>query len=89
MFGHKNGSRQRDISNFDIFVTPLVEQLDATNLGRDFFRQDGEVTGGAFDFDLTVVGHLVGSKVLCVVVDSFVLQSRNNLTILSLWASKC
>ena len=49
-------SRQRDISDLDILVAPLVEQLDAANLGCNLLGQDG-VALGLLDFDLSGVRH--------------------------------
>jgi hypothetical protein len=49
-------SRQRDISNLDILVGPLVEQLDAANLRGDILGQDG-VALGLLDFDFSGVRH--------------------------------
>jgi hypothetical protein len=45
-------SRQRDISDLDILVGPLVEQLDAANLRGDILGQDG-VALGLLDFDFS------------------------------------
>ena len=50
-------SRQRDISNLDILVGPLVEQLDAANLLGDILGQDG-VALGLLDFDFSGVRHV-------------------------------
>jgi hypothetical protein len=49
-------SRQRDISDLDILVGPLVEQLDAANLRGDILGQDG-VALGLLDFDFSGVRH--------------------------------
>ena len=50
-------SRQRDISDLDILVGPLVEQLDAANLLGDILGQDG-VALGLLDFDFSGVRHV-------------------------------
>lgn len=50
-------SRQRDVSDLDILVGPLVEQLDAANLLGDVLGQDG-VALGLLDFDFSGVRHV-------------------------------
>lgn len=52
--------RQGNISDFDILVAPLVEQLYGANLGGNVLGEDGRGSGGNFDFDLAVVRHIGG-----------------------------
>src|SRR4051812_18084872 len=47
-------SRQGDITDLDIIVAPLVEQLNAALLGQNLLGKDWE--GG--DLDVPVVGHV-------------------------------
>lgn len=49
--------RQRNVSDLDIFVAPLVEQLDAANFRLDILGQDRVEPRGVFDLDFAVVGH--------------------------------
>lgn len=49
--------RQGDVTDLDILVGPLVEQLDAANLGDDVLGQDLVARGGGIDLDLSVVRH--------------------------------
>lgn len=49
--------RQGDITDLDILVGPLVEQLDAANLGDDVLGQDLVTRRGGIDLDLSVVRH--------------------------------
>lgn len=49
--------RQRDVSDLDILVAPLVEQLDRADLCCHLLGQD-LVAGDSFDFDISV-GHAV------------------------------
>jgi len=49
---------QGDISDLDILITPLIEQLDAANLGRDFLGENLVTAAGALNLDLTVVRHV-------------------------------
>lgn len=49
-------SRQRDISDLDILITPLVEKLDASNLFSDLLGQDLVARDG-LDFDFSSVRH--------------------------------
>ena len=61
LFLHRRRAlRQGDITDLDILVGPLVEQLDAANLGRDVLGQD-LVAGDGLDLDLSVVRHVGGS----------------------------
>lgn len=48
--------RQGDVADLDVLVGPLVEQLDAANLGDDVLGQDLVARDG-LDFDLSVVRH--------------------------------
>ena len=47
---------QGDVPDLDILVAPLVEQLDAANLGGHVLGQDGVALRG-LDLDFTGVGH--------------------------------
>lgn len=49
--------RQGDITDLDILVGPLVEQLDAANLGDDVLGQDLVTRRGGIDLDLSVIRH--------------------------------
>ena len=51
-------SRQRDVSDFDIFVGPLVEQLDAAYFGDDLLWENWVASLRALNFDLAVVRHV-------------------------------
>lgn len=48
--------RQGDVADLDIFVTPLVEELDGTNLISDLLGQNGVARNG-LDFDFSAVRH--------------------------------
>jgi hypothetical protein len=48
--------RQRDIADLDILVAPLVEELDAANLGDNFLWQNLVARDG-LDFNISVVRH--------------------------------
>ena len=52
----KDSLRQGNIADLDIFVGPLVEQLDAANLRGDLLGKN-LVSGDGFDFDFLVVRH--------------------------------
>lgn len=54
---HRSNVRQRHVPNLNVLVCPLVEELDASNLGSDLpgHRQD---TAGELDLDFPVVGHI-------------------------------
>lgn len=56
-------SRQADISDFDILVRPLIEELDGADLLRHFLGQD-LVPAGILDLDFAVVRHGYGGR-LC------------------------
>lgn len=49
--------RQGDITDLDILIGPLVEQLDAANLGDDILGQDLVARRGGIDLNLSVVRH--------------------------------
>jgi len=49
--------RQRDISDLDILVAPLVEQLHSAHLRLHLLGQNLPGSGGVFDLDFPVVGH--------------------------------
>ena len=53
----KLDARQRDIPNFNILITPLVEQLDRANLIGDFLGENAERAVGDVDLDFAVVRH--------------------------------
>jgi len=46
--------RQRDIPDLDILVCPLVEELDAANLGGDILGED--LVAGRLDLNLDIAG---------------------------------
>lgn len=50
--------RQRDILDLNILVAPLVEKLDASDLGGDLLGKDGESRLG--DLDFTALRHVDG-----------------------------
>lgn len=54
----KVSSRQGDVANLDVFVGPLIEQLDGSDLCCDILGQDWVSLVGALDLDLlSVVRH--------------------------------
>jgi len=57
-------SRQADVSDFDILVGPLVEELDGADLLRDFLGKN-LVPAGVLDLDFAVVGHGCGGRRQC------------------------
>lgn len=61
-------SRQGDVSDFDIFIRPFVEELDAANLLRYFFGQD-HIPARIVDLDFGGVRHAGQTQsVLCGIV---------------------
>jgi len=60
MVQERSNIRQGDISNFNILITPFVEQLDAANLVRDIFGQD--LVGEVLDLNFAVLRHVCGSR---------------------------
>ena len=58
-FASEEPLRQGDITDLDVLVGPLVEQLDAANLGHDVLGQS-LVAGDGLDLDLSVVRHVGG-----------------------------
>lgn len=57
-------SRQADVSDFDILVGPLVEELDGADFLGDFLGED-LVPAGVLDLDFAVVGHGCGDRYRC------------------------
>jgi hypothetical protein len=57
VYGGDGNPRQRDIPNLDILVTPLVEQLDRSDLIGDFLGENAVGAIGRFDLDFAVVRH--------------------------------
>lgn len=53
--------RQRDVADLDVLVGPLVEQLDAANLGNDVLGQDLVARDG-LDLDLSALGRHIGQQ---------------------------
>lgn len=49
--------RQGDITDLNILIGPLVEKLDAANLGDDILGQDLVARRGGIDLNLSVVRH--------------------------------
>ena len=54
-----SSSRQGDVSDFNVFVAPLVEEFDAADLRGDILGEDGVVASWTFNLDLAVVRHLL------------------------------
>jgi hypothetical protein len=52
--------RQRDVSNLNIVVCPLVEELDASNLGSDILGEDLVSVLGNLNFDVAGFRHDCG-----------------------------
>ena len=50
--------REGDVSDFNIFVAPFVEEFDAALLGSNVLGKNGVARDWAVDFGLAVVGHL-------------------------------
>ncbi len=60
----ERSSRQADVTDFDVLVRPLVEELD----GADFlghFLGEHLVPAGVLDLDFAVVGHGCGGRWQC------------------------
>ena len=49
--------RQGNVSNLNIFVAPLVEELDAADFVGNFFWKDRIGGTGVFDLNLSVIRH--------------------------------
>jgi len=62
--GSRENLRQADVSDFDILVGPLVEELDGADLLCDFLGED-LVPAGVLDLDFAVVGHGCGGRSQC------------------------
>lgn len=52
--------RQGDVADLDVLVGPLVEQLDAANLGNNVLGQD--LVRGGLNLDLSALGRHIGQQ---------------------------
>lgn len=57
--------RQRDVADLDVLVGPLVEQLDAANLGNNVLGQDLVARDG-LNLDLSALGRHIGQLRQCL-----------------------
>lgn len=57
--------RQGDVADLDVLVGPLVEQLDAANLGDNVLGQDSVARDG-LDLDISALGRHNGQQQQCL-----------------------